>query len=78
MIGDSISQCVDHGECYSAIRDERIEESVVLELGDVINHPEKGRTHKHQITIADLTGVAVQDIEVATMVATAYLNKPGK
>lgn len=33
-----------------------------------------------RITIADLTGVAVQDIEVANMVAKAYLNqnKPGK
>ncbi|MBZ0333997.1 hypothetical protein [Marinobacter sp. AL4B] len=79
VVADSISQCVDHGECYSAIKDNKIEESAVLELGDVINNPEKGRTHENQITIADLTGVAVQDIEVANIVANAYLNqnKPG-
>ena len=75
VVADSISQCVDHGECHSAIRDRKIEASAVLELGDVISDPEKGRTHENQITIADLTGVAVQDIEVATMVAKAYLDK---
>nr|CAA6827658.1 MAG: Ornithine cyclodeaminase (EC [uncultured Thiotrichaceae bacterium] len=75
VIADSITQCVDHGECYSAIKGGQIEENAVLELGDVINNPEKGRTHENQITIADLTGVAVQDIEVANMVANAYLNQ---
>lgn len=75
VIADSISQCVDHGECHWAIKDEQILESAVLELGDVINNPEKGRTHENQITIADLTGVAVQDIEVANMVAKGYLNQ---
>ena len=29
-----------------------------------------GRTHDSQITIADLTGVAVQDIQIAKMIAT--------
>lgn len=75
VIADSISQCVEHGECYSAIKDKLIKENAILELGDVINNPEKGRTHENQITIADLTGVAVQDIAVANMVAKAYLNQ---
>lgn len=74
VVADSISQCVDHGECYAAIKDKKIEESAVFELGDVIKNPEKGRTHENQITIADLTGVAVQDIQVANIVAKAYLN----
>lgn len=73
VIADSISQCIDHGECHSAIRDKQIEESAVFELGDVIKNPAKARTQENQITIADLTGVAVQDIVVANMVAKSYL-----
>lgn len=75
VIADSVSQCVDQGECQSAIRDKKIERNSILELGDVIKSPEKGRSHVNQITIADLTGVAVQDIEVANMVAQAYLKR---
>lgn len=72
VVADSISQCVDHGECYTAIQDKQISEGTILELGDVIKFPEKGRTHEDQITIADLTGVAVQDIQVAKLVVTAH------
>lgn len=72
IVADSVSQCVDHGECYAAIQDNQINESAILELGDVIKFPEKGRTHEDQITIADLTGVAVQDIQVAKLVVAAH------
>ena len=44
----------------------------VLELGCVIKTPEIGRTNDDQITIADLTGVAIQDIQVAKMVDAAF------
>jgi ornithine cyclodeaminase len=71
VVADSISQCVDHGECRAAVQDSQIEESSILELGNVIKNPGIGRTHKDQITIADLTGVAVQDIQIATMIAQA-------
>ena len=40
----------------------------ILELGDIISDPSLGRSNDGQITIADLTGVAVQDIQVAKMV----------
>jgi len=72
VVADSISQCVDHGECRTAVQDNQIEESAILELGHVIKNPKIGRTSEYQITIADLTGVAVQDIQVARMVAQAY------
>jgi ornithine cyclodeaminase/alanine dehydrogenase-like protein (mu-crystallin family) len=72
VVADSVSQCVDHGECYMAIQDNQINENAILELGDVIKFPEKGRTHEDQITIADLTGVAVQDIQVAKLVVKAH------
>ena len=37
----------------------------LTELGDIISGKAKGRSHNDQITVADLTGVAVQDIQIA-------------
>jgi len=71
VVADSISQCVDHGECYYAVRDGIIGKESILELGNVIKNPELGRTNEHQITVADLTGVAIQDIQIAKMVCNA-------
>jgi ornithine cyclodeaminase len=68
VIADSISQCVDHGECCHAVKENMIEESSILELGNVIKNPDTGRTSEDQITVADLTGVAIQDIQIAKMV----------
>jgi ornithine cyclodeaminase len=71
VVADSISQCVDHGECFHAVKDNKIEEDSILELGNVIKNPELGRTNEDQITVADLTGVAIQDIQIAKMVDRA-------
>ena len=67
-MADSISQCVHHGECFHAVQGNEIEEASILELGDVIKNPEIGRTSEDQITVADLTAVAIQDIQIAKMV----------
>jgi len=75
VVADSISQCVDHGECSAAIRDNHLRESEISEIGNIINNPSSGRTSQEQITISDLTGVAVQDIQIAKMVAKAYLRQ---
>ena len=40
----------------------------VVELGSIIDDTIDGRTTDEQITIADLTGVAVQDIQIANAV----------
>ena len=40
----------------------------VVELGEVISNKSNGRIFDKQITIADLTGVAVQDIQIAKAV----------
>ncbi len=68
VVADSVSQCVDHGECFHAVKDNMIEEGSILELGNVIKTPGLGRTSEDQITVADLTGVAIQDIQIAKMV----------
>jgi ornithine cyclodeaminase len=74
VVADSISQCVDHGECLAAVQGKQIEEGSILELGDVIKNPANGRSSDDQITVADLTGVAIQDIQIAKMVDRAYRN----
>ena len=71
VIADSISQCSQYGECLHAIQGGLIEEGSILELGQVIKNPAIGRTSEDQITVVDLTGVAVQDIQIAKMVDRA-------
>ena len=71
VVADSVSQCVDHGECFVAVQGKQIEEDSILELGNVIKNPVIGRTSEDQITVVDLTGVAIQDIQIAKMVDRA-------
>lgn len=71
VVADSVSQCVDYGECFYAVQERQIEESSILELGHVIKNPAIGRTSEDQITVADLTEVAIQDIQIAEMVDRA-------
>ena len=71
VVADSISQCSQYGECLHAIQGGLIEEGSILELGQVIKNPAIGRTSEDQITVVDLTGVAVQDIQIAKMVDRA-------
>jgi ornithine cyclodeaminase len=65
---DSLSQCREYGDTARALREGVIAEDRLIELGRVIRDSALGRRHDGQITIADLTGVAVQDIRIATMV----------
>jgi ornithine cyclodeaminase len=76
VVADSVSQCVDHGECFYAVREGLVEEGSIMELGQVIKDPELGRTREDQITVADLTGVAIQDIQIAKMVDRALREGP--
>ena len=75
VVADSISQCIDHGECGAAIRDQQLHESDIVELGNIVNDSVSGRVSQEHITVCDLTGVAVQDIQIAKMVACAYLRQ---
>ena len=68
VVADSVSQCVDHGECLHAVEANKIDARSILELGEVIKNPRLGRTSDDQVTVADLTGVAIQDIQIAKMV----------
>ena len=68
VVADSIAQCADHGDLAPALASGDITLERVRELGAVLADPALGRTSERQISIADLTGVAVQDIVIASHV----------
>ena len=68
VVADSKSQCEIRGEIHQAIKSDRFSMDTVVELGEIINGDKKGRTSEKQITVADLTGVAVQDIQISKAV----------
>ncbi|MFO7866231.1 MAG: ornithine cyclodeaminase family protein [Candidatus Aminicenantes bacterium] len=75
VVADSISQCLLRGEIYQAIKAGVLERERIVELGNVIAKPELRRTSEEKITIADLTGVAVQDIQIAKAVYHALKSR---
>jgi len=72
---DSRKQCVQYGDSSYAIKQGLIAAADLVELGDIAQNPGLGRQSASEITIADLTGVAVQDIQIAKLVVAA-LGKP--
>lgn len=71
VVADSISQCLTRGEIHHAIELGAIGSDDVVELGDIIAGHRPGRISDDQITVVDLTGVAVQDIRIAISVHQA-------
>lgn len=71
LVADSRSQCESRGEIHHALTGKLIESADVLELGNIISHVSTGRSSDDQLTICDLTGVAVQDIQIAKAVFSA-------
>ena len=67
VIADSIEQCIDHGEISHAISQGLRNQSDVLELGNAI-HSKIQKQNQNSITVADLTGVAVQDIQITKFI----------
>jgi len=68
VIADSIAQCLERGEIHQALKSNAISQADLVELGSIIAGDAAGRTSDDQITIADLTGVAVQDIQISKAV----------
>ena len=68
VIADSRSQCEVRGEIHHAIRNNAVSMDSIAELGEIINGDRQGRTPSSEITVADLTGVAVQDIQISKAV----------
>ncbi len=62
---DARSQCFMYGEAAACLRESAAATDKFLELGEIIADPGRGRTGERQITVADLTGLAIQDIQIA-------------
>ena len=71
---DSLEQCKHRGEIPHAIRDDILNYENIIELGSIIKTGKKYRKNDNQITIADLTGMAVQDIQIAKAVCQSLKN----
>ena len=72
VVADSIAQCKERGEIFHGLTSGLITEDEIVELGSILNGSQAGRSSPDQITVADLTGVAVQDIQIAAAVHKAY------
>jgi ornithine cyclodeaminase len=64
---DSLSQCSQYGDSAFALEQGLIQMADLVELGRVIQDPSLGRRSERDISIADLTGVAVQDMAIAEL-----------
>jgi len=72
VIADSIPQSKSRGEVFRAVQDKVIGQDKVFELGKAIQDKSLHRQNDEQITVADLTGVAVQDMMIAKAVYTSF------
>ncbi len=75
VAADSIEQCLVRGEISHAIKAGELTVADVVELGNLIVEPGLRRSSDSQITVADLTGVAVQDIQISKLVYRALTNR---
>lgn len=69
LVVDSLSQCKEYGETAHALQQGLIESYKAIELGMLIKRVMR-RESDEQVTVADLTGVAVQDIQIAKLAAS--------
>lgn len=72
IVSDSINQSKTRGEIYNARLDNCLDEKKLIELGTLLNNNTLGRQNDQQITVADLTGVAVQDIMITSAIINTY------
>jgi ornithine cyclodeaminase len=74
VVADRLEQCLRLGETHHAVAAGVMTASdVYAELGEVAAGDRPGRTSEAEITVADLTGVGVQDAAVANHVIAAAL-----
>ena len=74
VVADSLEQNLLRGEIHQAVKKGFIAENHIIEIGEIFNGSQPGRITSSQISVADLTGVAVQDLVIAESVYRAYLD----
>lgn len=65
---NSKTKCMQFGDVSYAIRQSLVKNEQLIELGEIIEARGLGRNSETEITIADLTGAAIQDLQIATVV----------
>ena len=75
VVSDSLVQAASRGEIYQAVTAGVLRPDTAVELGDVIVNEELRRSSDEQTTVADLTGVAVQDLQIAKAVYGALVGQ---
>jgi ornithine cyclodeaminase len=71
-VPDRLSQCRKMGELRAAIEAGAVkDDQQFAELGDLLVRDTPARANSNQITIADLTGMGIQDTAIATLALTA-------
>jgi ornithine cyclodeaminase/alanine dehydrogenase-like protein (mu-crystallin family) len=68
VVADSRAQCARIGEIHHALDAGTMNEGDVMELGEITAGRRDGRTAEDERTVADLTGVGVQDVAAAALV----------
>ena len=63
---DSISQCEDHGEIHKAYQQGLLKNKKMVEVGEFISNDQEIGTDN--LVVADLTGIATQDIQISKFV----------
>lgn len=71
VVADSLAQSASRGEIYQAVASGLLSRERVCELGDVISGRAPGRQHPDQVSVVDLTGIAIQDLEISAAVVAA-------
>ena len=74
IVTDSNNQCITHGEIHKAVRLKAIDLNKIEELGDLIGL-KKFQRKPTDITVADLTGIATQDIQISNFILSQIANK---
>ena len=76
IVADRLEQCLRIGEIHHAVAAGVVRaDDVYAELGDIAAGLKPGRTSDSEITVADLTGVGVQDAAVANFVVETALHR---
>ncbi len=68
LVVDDLEQAAEKGELHHALEAGVVtRDDVDAQLGDLVTGAHPGRTDDEQVTVADLTGVGVQDAAVASL-----------
>lgn len=65
IVCDDVAQCVDHGDAGCAVRAGLIGADRLVMLGDVLSGKVEIERQADDITLADLTGIAAEDIAIS-------------